>query len=117
MLILRFTPRGILRPRLDTTRSCRISASSALWNSFHRGGGESRQLRQFATGHAHRMGEGEPVRVLACRQLAFVSTMNWDLGGPDVGRQSELWIFDLPSGRLTQVTHDTLMQCTPRWMG
>jgi hypothetical protein len=29
LLILRFTPRGLRRPRLDTTRSCRISLSVA----------------------------------------------------------------------------------------
>jgi hypothetical protein len=35
-LIFRFTPRGLRRLRLETTRSCRISSSTFLWNTFLR---------------------------------------------------------------------------------
>ena len=49
------------------------------------------------------------------RQFAFVSAMNWDPKGPPIKKQVELYIYDLPSGRLTQVTHDNLEQCTPVW--
>jgi len=36
LLIFRFTPRGLRRLRLETTRSCRISSSTFLWNIFLR---------------------------------------------------------------------------------
>lgn len=45
LLIFRLTPRGIRRPRLDTTRSSRISASTASWNAFLCRGGDSHELR------------------------------------------------------------------------
>mgnify|MGYP002155003645 CR=1 FL=1 len=50
------------------------------------------------------------------RQFAFVSAMNWDPKGPPIKKQVELFIYDVPTGRLTQVTHDNLEQCTPVWM-
>jgi Tol biopolymer transport system component len=50
------------------------------------------------------------------RQVAFVFVKDWDRKGPPVNRQRELFIYDLPTGRLTQVTHDNLEQCTPVWM-
>ena len=34
LLIFRFTPRGLRRPRLETTRSSSISSSTASWNAF-----------------------------------------------------------------------------------
>jgi hypothetical protein len=34
LLILRLTPRGCRWPRLETTRSCRISSRTASWNCF-----------------------------------------------------------------------------------
>ena len=36
LLIFRFTPRGLRRLRLETTRSCGISSSTFLWNIFLR---------------------------------------------------------------------------------
>jgi hypothetical protein len=36
LLILRLTPRRLRRFRLETTRSCRISWSTALWSAFLR---------------------------------------------------------------------------------
>jgi hypothetical protein len=36
--------------------------------------------------------------------------------GPSIGRQVELSVYDLPSGRLTQVTHDNPQQRMPVWM-
>ncbi len=50
------------------------------------------------------------------RQVAFLSAMDWDRSGPPLDSQTELYIYDLPSRRLTQVTHDDIEQCTPVWM-
>jgi hypothetical protein len=34
LLVFRFTPRGLRGLRLETTRSCRISSSTLLWNAL-----------------------------------------------------------------------------------
>jgi hypothetical protein len=49
------------------------------------------------------------------RQLAFAAALSWDRSRP-ANRQVELLLADLPSGRLTQLTHDNLEQCTPVWV-
>jgi Tol biopolymer transport system component len=46
------------------------------------------------------------------RQIAFVSAMEWDRRG-SASKQVELFIYDLSSGGLTQMTHDDLEQLTP----
>src|ERR1035441_7166611 len=60
--ILRLTPRGLRRFRLDTTRSGRISSRTALWNFFCRGGNSSIEV-QLAPDHAYGMEEGEPIGI------------------------------------------------------
>src|ERR1019366_8196973 len=64
LLILRLTPRGLRRFRLDTTRSWRISSRTALWNFFFCRGGNSAVEVQLAPDHAHGMKEGKPVGIL-----------------------------------------------------
>jgi beta-lactamase regulating signal transducer with metallopeptidase domain len=51
------------------------------------------------------------------RQFAFVAALHWDRKGLPVNRQVELFVYDLPSGRLTQMTHDDREQSAPVWMG
>ena len=51
----RLTPRGLRRPRLETTRSSNISSSTALCRAFLSRGGKSRKLGQFAANNAHGM--------------------------------------------------------------
>ena len=53
LLILRLTQRGFRRPRLDTTRSCRISASTALCIAARRRGGKGPGPRYSSSQHAH----------------------------------------------------------------
>src|SRR5579859_2249882 len=72
LLILRFTPRGLRRPRLETTRSWRISASTASWNAFFARGGNSAIERQLAANHPDGVNEGEPVRIFARFQRRFM---------------------------------------------
>src|ERR1035441_8598188 len=62
LLILRFTPRGLRRPRLDTTRSCKISANTRSWNAFLARGGNSAVGGQFATNHPNGVQDRQPVR-------------------------------------------------------
>src|ERR1044071_1411072 len=72
LLILRLTPRGTRRPRLLTTRSSRISSSTASCRASLAAGGKSGKQRQLAPDHPHRMQEGEPVRVLIGPQCRLV---------------------------------------------
>ena len=51
-LILRLTPRGLRRFRLETTRSCRISSSTFSWKAFLCRGGNSGEEGEFATDDA-----------------------------------------------------------------
>jgi hypothetical protein len=48
-LILRLTPRGLRRSRLETTRSCRISSRTFSWKAFLCRGGNSREEGEFST--------------------------------------------------------------------
>src|ERR1700757_4742519 len=64
LLILRLTPRGLRWFRLETTRSCRISASTARWNAARCFGGEGAEGGQFAAHDAHGVQEREPVGIL-----------------------------------------------------
>src|ERR1035437_4602266 len=72
LLILRFTPRGLRRPRLDTTRSCKISASTVSWNAFLARGGDSTIGGQLATNSPNGMEEREPVGIFAHLQRRLV---------------------------------------------
>ncbi len=72
LLILRLTPRGVWRPRLETTRSSRISSRTASWNASLRLGGNSNKLGQFAADDSHRVDERQPVWVLASLQRCFM---------------------------------------------
>ena len=64
LLIFRFTPRGLRRPRLETTRSSSISSSTASWNAFLCRGGNSDKARQLAADHPHGMQKRKPGRDL-----------------------------------------------------
>ena len=44
LLILRLTPRGLRRLRLDTTRSCKSSSKTVSWNALRCRGGISRAM-------------------------------------------------------------------------
>jgi len=70
LLILRFTARGLRRPRLDTTRSCKISASTVSWNAFLARGGKSAVGGQLATNHPHGKEEREALNVRLRETLA-----------------------------------------------
>jgi len=72
LLILRFTPRGLRRHRLDATRSCRISASTGSGNAFFARGGNSAVEGQLATNHPHSVDEREPVGIFARLQRCFM---------------------------------------------
>jgi hypothetical protein len=50
------------------------------------------------------------------RQIAFTSAINWRRKGPPTNKDIEVLLYDLPSGRLTQVTHDDIEQRTPVWV-
>jgi len=53
LLILRLTPRGFRRRRLDTTRSWRISSSAKECRAFLRRGGNGAERSQFAADNAN----------------------------------------------------------------
>src|ERR1039458_796065 len=72
LLILRFTPRGLRRPRLDTTRSCKISAKTLSWSAFLSRGGKSDVGGKLATNHPNGMEEREPVGIFARLQRRFM---------------------------------------------
>src|SRR3569832_3037908 len=72
LLILRLTPRGTRRPRLLTTRSSRISFSTASCRASLAGGGKCSKQRQLAADNPHRVQKGEPVRVLFVLLCCFV---------------------------------------------
>src|ERR1700757_4693349 len=72
LLILRLTPRGLRRFRLETTRSCRISASTARWNAARCSGGKGAEGGQFAAHDAHGVQEREPVGILVGLQGGLV---------------------------------------------
>src|SRR5260221_5034304 len=63
LLILRFTPRGLRRARLDTTRSCRISLITRSCSALLSSGGNSVEGKQFAPHHPHRMQVPEAVGI------------------------------------------------------
>src|ERR1035441_1767847 len=65
LLILRFTPRGRRWPRLETTRSCRISFNTASWNAFLSRGGNSTVEGQLATHDPHGVQKREPVGIFS----------------------------------------------------
>src|ERR1700758_5293331 len=72
LLILRFTPRGTCRPRLLTTRSSRISSSTAQCRARLARGGKCGEQRQLAADDAHGVREGEVVGGLVRFQGRFV---------------------------------------------
>ena len=63
LLILRFTPRGLRRPRLETTRSCKISASTALGNAGFARGGNSAVGCYLTADNADGVEKGQSVRI------------------------------------------------------
>src|SRR3974377_589374 len=63
LLCCRLTPRGRRWPRLETTRSARISCSIASWNLFFCRGGNSTGEGQLAADHPHGVKEGEAIGV------------------------------------------------------
>src|SRR6187402_310668 len=71
-LILRLTPRGLRRFRLETTRSWRISSSTASWKACLRRGGNSGEEGEFSTNDADGVQEGEPVGILVGFQRSLM---------------------------------------------
>jgi hypothetical protein len=53
LLILRLTPRGLRRLRLETAISSRSSSSTALWNCFRSRGGNSAEDCHLAADNTH----------------------------------------------------------------
>src|ERR1035437_7297579 len=72
LLILRLTPRGSWRPRLDTTLSSRISASTALCNAFLSSGRNSDKSGKFAADHPDCVHQGESVGIFSILEGRFV---------------------------------------------
>src|ERR1039457_98529 len=70
--MLRLTPRGLRRLRLDTTRYSSISLRTALCNLLFFRGGNSAVDVQLAPNHAHGMKEPEPVRIFVSSQSGLV---------------------------------------------
>ena len=72
LLILRFTPPGCRWPRLETTRSCRISSNIASWNAFLSPGGEQQQRetvcdeRRARRAQESRSGSSPPFKAASC---------------------------------------------------
>jgi hypothetical protein len=72
LLILRFTPLGLRRLRLDTTSSSKISSSTFLWNTTLSTGGKGLKDREFPTYNTHCMDKRESVRIFVrfeCRLM------------------------------------------------
>src|SRR3712207_9558234 len=72
-LILRLTPRGTCRPRPLTARSSRISSSTASCRPRLAQGGKRGEQWQLAADHAHRVREGEAVRILVRLQRGLIN--------------------------------------------
>ena len=64
LLCCRRTPRGRRNPRLDTTRTCRISSITASWNAFRCRGGNIAVEGQLAASYSDRLDERDPVPAL-----------------------------------------------------
>lgn len=71
-LIFLFTPRCLVRHRLDLTRPSRTSLRTAQWNAFLCRGGNNRRNGQFAANDPHGMRERDPVGVLIGIEGRFV---------------------------------------------
>ena len=71
-LIFRLTARGLRRPRLETTRSSRISSSTASWNAFLCRGGDSDKARELAADNPDGMQKRKPVGIFVGLQRRFV---------------------------------------------
>ena len=67
VLILRLTPRGLVRPRLLTQRPRAISLSSASRQAGSRSGGNGGCLGQLALDHAHGVREAQAVWIEPAR--------------------------------------------------
>jgi len=81
LLILRFAPRGLRRHRLETTRSCKISLSTASWNAVFPPGGNSAVEGQLAANDPDGVDEREPVGVFARLQRRLISWNSAASGG------------------------------------
>src|ERR1700730_15291738 len=72
LLILRLTPRKLRRLRLETTRSWRVSSSTASRKQRLCRGGPGRAPRECAADDANGMEEGEAIGILVGFQRRFV---------------------------------------------
>ena len=72
LLILRFTPLGLRRLRLDTTRSSNISSNTISWSAVRCHGGNRVEEGQLAANNPHGMKKGQSVRILVCFQGRLV---------------------------------------------
>ncbi len=81
LLILRLTPRGLRRFRLETTRSCRISSRTFSWKACLCRGGNGLEVGKFSTDDANGVQEGEPVGIL----LGFQRSLMHQAANGEVG--------------------------------
>lgn len=61
------------------------------------------------------VGPTSPVWSPSGQEIAFLAALPFDADGPTYPRQIEVWIYDLPTGRLTRVTHDDRWQLNLSW--
>jgi len=69
---LRFTPRGLIRLRLDTTRSSRISSRIASWNAFLFRGGNRAVTGHPPLDNVYGVHERKPVGIFIGLQGGFM---------------------------------------------
>src|SRR6202007_974869 len=72
VLILRLTPRGLRRFRLETTRSARSSGTTASWNLVLRRGGKGGKDRKFTAHDADGVHKREPIGIFVGPQRGLV---------------------------------------------
>jgi Tol biopolymer transport system component len=61
------------------------------------------------------VGPTNPVWSPTGQQIAFLAALPFDADGPEYPRQIEVWLYHLPTGRLTRVTHDDRWQLNLSW--
>src|SRR3990172_5834583 len=76
LLIFRWTPLGIRRPRLETTRSWRISSRMAACRAVHSSGGKSDPQRKSAANHPDGVNEPKPVWIFLGLQRGLGHQVN-----------------------------------------
>ena len=72
LLILRLTQRRFRRCRRGSTRSWRISSSTASWKAGLSVGGNGSENWKFSTDDADGVQEGKPIRIIVGFESGFV---------------------------------------------